>query len=180
MLTTLQIAKRIDAGFLKTLAQIEGEDAWGTGPGDHTGTQTILFDPTHTDAVVDAVNRYDAAWLERIKVGRIEAVAALRRAAVTDTFSFNGMAMRLDADAENALSKAYSALKRQPDGTSIDWEVSRGVFMSFDLAMVEAISDAAFEHVQRCFTNARRLTALINAADNLAILDAIDLDNGWS
>ena len=180
MLTSLQIAKRFDAAFLKTLTPIAGEDAWGTGPGDHTGTQTIIFDAGHTDAVMAAVDGYDAAWLERIKVGRIEAVAMLRRGAVEGGFAYNGMAMRLDESVENALSKAFAALQRQPAGTEIDFEVSRGIFMSFDLALIGAISDAAFLHVQRCFTNARRLTALINAAEDLASLDAIDLDDGWA
>jgi len=179
MLTTLQIAARYDAAFLKSLTPIAGSDAWGVGQGDRTGTQTIMFDDQFTDAVVAAVNGYDAAHLARLKAARIEAVADLRRAAVIDTFAFNGMALRLDADAENALSKAYSALGRQPAGTTVDWEVTRGVFVEFDLAMVEAISDAAFVHVQACFSNARRLTALINDADDVAALDAVDVSVGW-
>lgn len=179
MLSTLQIAKRYDAAFLKSLTPIEGEDAWGSGPGDHTGTQTIMFDDAFTDAVVAAVNGYDAAWLSRVKSERIEAVAALRRAAVIDTFTFNDMPIRLDESVENALSKAYAALQRQPEGTTVDFEISRGVFLELDLALVGAISDAAFIHVQTCFTNARRLTAVINAAEDLTALDAIDLGQGW-
>lgn len=179
MLTTLQIAARYDAAFLKTLTPIDGEDAWGAGPGDATGTQTIMFDDAYTDAVVAAVNGYDAAHLARAKAARIEAVADLRRAAIIETFAFNGVSMRLDESCENALSKAYSALQRQPEGTEVDFEVSRGVFMTFDLATVGAISDAAFVHVQACFSNARRLTALINDAGDLAALDAVDLSVGW-
>ncbi len=179
MLTTLQIAKRYDASFLKTLTPIGGEDAWGVGPGDTTGTQTIMFDDAFADAVVDAVNGYDAAWLARAKAERIEAVAGLRRAAVIETFDFDGMALRLDESCENALSKAYAALQRQPAGTEVDFEVSRGIFMTFDLATIGAISDAAFVHVQACFSNARRLTALINDAADLAALGAVDLSVGW-
>lgn len=179
MLTTLQIAKRYDAAFLKSLTPIEGEDAWGTGPGDHTGTQTIMFDDTFTDAVVAAVNGYDAARLARVKSERIEAVADLRRGAVVETFTYNEMAIRLDESCENALSKAYAALLRQPAGTQVDFEVSRGVFVEFDVSTVGAISDAAFVHVQACFSNARRLTVLINAADDLDALNSIDLNTGW-
>lgn len=180
MLTTLQISSRYDPAFLKSLTQIVGVSAWGSGPGDTPETQTILFDDAFTDDVVAAVNGYDAAWLARVKTGRIEAVAALRRGAVINDFSFNGVPMKLDESCENALSKAYAALSRQPVGTEIDFEVSRGNFMSFDLAAVGAISDAAFVHVQRCFTNARRLTDAIIAAEDLAALDAIDLETGWA
>lgn len=179
MLTTLQISSRYDPAFLKSLTAIVGDAAWGTGPGDTTDVQTVIFDDAFTDDVVAAVNAYDAAWLARVKTGRIEAVAMLRRGAVINDFSFNGVPMKLDESCENALSKAYAALSRQPAGTEIDFEVSRGNFMSFDLAAVGAISDAAFIHVQKCFTNARRLTTLINAAEDLAALDAIDLESGW-
>ena len=177
--TTLQVSNRFDAAFLKSLTPIQGSDAWGVGAGADAGTQTLIFDDVHTDAVVAALNTYDAAWLARVKPARIEAVAALRRGAVED-FSFNGVRMRLDESTENALSKACAALERQPAGTQIDFEVSRGVFMEFDLAAIGAISDAAFVHVQRCFSNARRLTALINAALDLETLDAVDLNEGWS
>lgn len=177
-LTSLQIDARFDPAFLKTLTPITGADAWGVGAGE-AGAQTILFDAAHTDAVVDAVNRYDEAHLARIKALRVEAIAARRRAAIIDGFSFNGMTMRLDESCENALSKAYAALQRQPDGTTIDFEVSRGVFMSFDLAMVGAISDAAFAHVQSAFTNAKRLTGLVQAAADMAALDAVAIDSGW-
>lgn len=178
-LTTLQIDARYDPAFVKQLAQIDGADAWGVGPGEAGGAQTIIFDDAHTDVVLNAVNNYDVAHLGRVKSARIEAVAMLRRAAVMDSFVFNGMAMRLDPETENALSKAFSALQRQPAGTVVDWEVSRGVFAEFDFDTVAAISDAAFLHVQACFSNAKRLTAAILEAEDLAAIDEIDLNAGW-
>lgn len=178
-LTTLQISVGYEPAFLKNLAGIDGSDAWGTSPSDVAGTQTIIFDDAFTEAVVAAVNGYDAAWLLHAKDRRIEQVAAMRRAVIADTFTFNGIPMRLDPDTENALSKGYSALQRQPVGTSIDWEISRGQFASFDLEALGAISDAAFLHVQAAFTNARSLTVAINSAVDLATLDAVDLSLGW-
>lgn len=178
MLTNLQIDARYDPAFLKSLTTINGIDAWGGGPGAEAGTQTILFDDAFTDEVTDAVNGYDAAWLARAKAERIEEVAGARKAAIIETFSFNGISLKLDPDTENALSKAYAALERQPAGTAIDWEVSRGNFVPFDLPTVAAISDAAFAHVQACFTNAKRLTVAVNAAADLEALEAVELD-GW-
>ncbi|WP_312084696.1 DUF4376 domain-containing protein [Brevundimonas sp.] len=179
MLTTLQISSRYDPAFLKSLTAIVGDAAWGTGPGDTPDVQTVIFDDAFTDDVVAAVNAYDAAWLARVKTGRIEAVAMLRKGAIIDGFSFNGLPIKLDPDTENALVKAHAALSRQPEGAAIDWEVTRGVFRTFDLATIGAISDAAFQHVQAAFTNARRLTDLIQAAQDLEALNAIALDDGW-
>lgn len=178
MLTNIQIPVRYDPAFLKELAGITGNRVWGVGIGQEEGTRTILFHSDDTDALTDAVNGYDAAWMARAKGERIEEVAEARKAAIIETFSFNGMSLKLDSDTENALSKAYAALERQPAGTAIDWEVSRGNFVPFDLPTVAAISDAAFAHVQACFTNAKRLTVAINAAADLEALEAIELD-GW-
>lgn len=119
-----------------------------------------------------------APSLDQAKAARVEAVAEARKAAVINGFSFNGLPLKLDESTENALGKAHTSLSRQPEGTAIDWEVMRGVFMPFDLPTVAAISDAAFAHVQACFTNAKRLTLLIHDAADLEALDAIELD-GW-
>lgn len=180
MLTTLQISDRYDAGLIKSLTPILGPDAWGVSPGEDVGAQTIIFDDARTAEVLAAIDGYDAHVLDRAKVARIDVVSALRKSAIMDGFSFDGMPLRLDVDTENALVKAHAALSRQPEGAAIDWEVSRGVFMTFDLATVGAISDAAFAHVQAAFTNARRLTTLINAAEDLDALADVDLESGWA
>lgn len=180
MLTSIQISERFDPAVIKATTPIIGPDAWGVGPGEDAGTMTIVFDEGRLAEVMAAIDGYDAHILARAKSDRIEAVATRRKGAVTNNFAFNGMAMKLDPETENALSKAYAALQRQPAGTAIDWEVSRGVFMSFDLPTVGAISDAAFGHVQACFTNAKSITAQIIAAEDLAALDALDLDAGWA
>lgn len=179
MLSTLQVPSRFEPAFLKTLAAIGPDEAWGSGSGDTSDTQTIFFDASRNDAIISAINGYDAAHLARLKEARIETAAALRRAAISDTFTFNGQPMKLDPETESAVSKAYSALSRQPAGTTIDWEVSRGVFVALDLDALGALGDAAFLHVQAAFSNAKRLVALIHAAEDLAALEAIDLATGW-
>lgn len=180
MLTSIQISNRYDPAVIKATTPIIGPDAWGVGPGDDAGTLMIVFDEGRLNEVMAAIDGYDDYILARAKSDRIEAVATRRKNAIIHGFSFNGMSMKLDPDTENALSKAYAALQRQPQGTAIDWEVSRGVFMSFDLSTVGAISDAAFGHVQACFTNSKAITAQIVAAEDMLALDALDLDSGWA
>lgn len=121
---------------------------------------------------------FDLTTIDVERGRRIEEVAANRKAA-SQRFVFNGLSMLLDPDTENALSKALQALQRAPAGSHVDWEVSRGIFMTFDLNTVAAIGDAAFMHIQSCFTNARALTLAVNAATSIEELYAIDLTTGW-
>lgn len=178
-LATLQIDARYDPAFLKALTPITGANSWGTGPGEDSDSQTIYFDAAFADDVLAAVQGYDAAWLDRMKGAYIDAVTMRRRSTIADSFTFNGQPMKLDPETESAVSKAYSALSRQPAGTTIDWEVSRGQFVALDLDALGALGDAAFVHVQAAFSNAKRLVELIHAADDLAALEAIDLATGW-
>ena len=116
--------------------------------------------------------------LDDLKALKLEALAARRKVA-SQNFTFAGMPLKLDPDTENAISKAIMSLARQPEGTVINWEVSRGVIVPFDLVTLEAIGDAAFVHVQACFTNVAAITALIVAAADAEALDAVNLDTGW-
>lgn len=116
--------------------------------------------------------------LDALKLERLEALASRRKAATQD-FSFNGITLRLDPDTENAISKAIQSLNRQPPGTAISWEVSRGVVVPFDLPTLEAIGDAAFLHVQACFTNVAAITSAINTAEDLDDLRTVNINTGW-
>ena len=118
------------------------------------------------------------ATLAEAKTARLEALAARRKIA-SQNFTFNGMALRLDPDTENAISKAIQSLARQPEGTVINWEVSRGIIVPFNLATLYAIGDAAFLHIQACFTNVAAKTTLINAAETIEAVNAVDLETGW-
>lgn len=133
-------------------------------------------------APVDSVQQWslepNGRTLAVLKSERLEALAARRKVA-SQNFAFAGMPLKLDPDTENAISKAIMSLARQPGGTVINWEVSRGVIVPFDLATLEAIGDAAFLHVQACFTNVAAITALILAASDAEALDAVDLNAGW-
>ena len=110
---------------------------------------------------------------------QLETMAEARGQATRDNFSFNGVKVTLTRETEDAISKAYSALGRKPPGSVINWEVERGLFMDFDLAAISALADAAFDHVQACFSHSKTLTQAIMGATTADELDAISVWEGW-
>lgn len=164
---------------------VDGADLtdWGYAPYAETARpapgwwQTVVeAAPVAGEQVWAVADRADDQ--EALKAERLEALAERRKFA-SQNFTFNGMAMKLDPDTENAISKAIMSLERQPEGIVINWEVTRGEIVPLDLATLHAIGDAAFVHVQACFTNVAAITALILAAPDGEALDAVDLDVGW-
>ena len=102
-----------------------------------------------------------------------------RRDQAENAFTYGGVPVKLDEGTTARLAAASAGLARKPSGETVDWQLARGVFQSLDLAALEAFGDAAFDHVQECFANARALVDAINAAADLDALRAIDLDAGW-
>lgn len=119
--------------------------------------------------------------LEQVKAARLEQLA-IRRKVATQTFSFNGMQMLLDKDTEDAIAKCKQGLEDLlsiQEAPSIDFEISRGVFITMDLPTITAIGRAAFLHVQACFSRVKALTADILAATDEGAVLALDIDAGW-
>lgn len=164
-----------NAGFLAELAGITNLP-WGYAP--HPEGQEFAFPTERYDETLAAIDAYPAAWLIAQKAKKIEQVAEVRKQR-SQNLVFNGIPFKFDKDTEDAVAKAVIALRRQPEGTTIDWEVTRGVFITFDLPTLEAIGDAGFLLVQGCFTHAKNLVAAINAAPDFATLEAIDVNSGW-
>lgn len=102
-----------------------------------------------------------------------------RREQAETAFSYGGVPVKLDEGTTARLAAASAGLARKPSGETVDWQLARDVFQALDLAALEAFGDAAFDHVQACFANARTLAEAINAAADLDALRVIDLDAGW-
>jgi hypothetical protein len=108
----------------------------------------------------------------------LTALSARRRTA-EENFTFNGTGIYLDEGTQARIDSAISGLERSPVGTTTPWQVSPGVFQDFDLATLEAMGLAAFNHVKACFENARTISGQITAATTIAEVDAVDTEVGW-
>lgn len=133
-------------------------------------SKTII---THPDGTVEIIA--DPRPIEVQRAERLEQLAA-RRALAEQAFTFKGVSMRLDDKTQARISSAVAGLALKPEGSMVRWEVSRGVFASFDLPTLQAIGEAVFDHVQACFANVETLTAVIMAADDPS---EVDLETGW-
>lgn len=117
--------------------------------------------------------------LEAARDHLLEHIAALRWDAIQNNFSFNGTSVKLDDRAQARMDSAVAGLSRQPEGSEIVWEVSRGVFVTMGMTALEAFGDAAFAHIQACFAYSKPMMEDVKQAADLEALRAIDLTAGW-
>ena len=119
-----------------------------------------------------------APSLADLKSARLEQLATRRRQA-TSVVTVGGMTIPWNDTTENRIANAVKALEMKPEGTTVSWEVTRGVFATLDLPTLTAIALAAFDVQQAAFDNVRALTDLILTAADETALNAIDIETGW-
>jgi len=138
----------------------------------------IVFALDKFDAIQEAVAAYPVAHLAVELPPLIELIADYRRAAI-EKFKLGDATIALDPETRSNLTGAALGLMRCPDILEIDWQVQPGVWTSLPREMVLGMADAAFRYVQACFTRARELTQLAQAAKDIYELRAIDPSEGW-
>ena len=143
-------------------------------PGKRQSDETLLLQ----DGVVVRQPIYEDIPLDQLKPGLYEAVASHRREALASVV-VGSLVIPWDDTTENKVSKAIQALERKPEGTTVSWEVTRGVFQAMSLSTLQAIGDAAFEKQQAAFANAEILCAQIRDAADAAEALSIDITTGW-
>lgn len=136
--------------------------------------QTTIFD---TEGNVLAVIP-DFRTIEEARQDLFLVIAERRRVA-SQNLTFAGMSIFLDAKTEDAIHKGIKGLERSEPGASLRFEVQPGYFTEMDLVWMQALGDAGFSLVQRCFQHSSNLCDLAWQAETLADLEAIDTDVGW-
>lgn len=112
---------------------------------------------------------------------RSRQLAALteRKTAALAAMSYQGYAITLTPQDQIDILGAVQQLTASAAGTTLQWEVVDGVFVTWALADVQALYAAGMAHVQACYANASALAAAINAAATAADVYAVDLTSGW-
>lgn len=81
-----------------------------------------------------------------------------------------GVPIATDDRTKTLLTGADRRARREP-GFTTEWKGANGVWVPIGAATIIALSDAVFDHVDRCFAEERRLHGLIDAAaDEAAVL----------
>ena len=88
-----------------------------------------------------------------------------------------GAKVKTDRESQASLTGAYTSLQAGLL-TGIDWKTEDG-WVTLNLASCEAIAQAVATHVQQSFSREKELSALIDAAETVVDLQAIDINSGW-
>lgn len=111
------------------------------------------------------------------RAAKIAALEARRWIVETSGIVVDGAEIRTDRESQSKISGALQLVERNPTAV-IDWKGANG-WVQIQKPEVEMIADLVAAHVQACFTRERQLHDLIMAAEDIAALDAIDIDAGW-
>ncbi|MDF3056813.1 MAG: hypothetical protein K0R17_1028 [Rariglobus sp.] len=104
---------------------------------------------------------------------RLKASATERRWQVeTAGISVGGVQVATDDRAKTLLTGADRKARRD-SGFSTRWKGEDGTWAEVNAATIIAIADAVFEHVNACFAREEELHAAIDAAADLAALNAL-------
>lgn len=170
-----------DSYDLKFLEQKSGIKILGVGNNDD-GTVVITYDnPTGSgrfEAMTETIADYEVDYLEVALPRRIEEVRLLRDNYISG-FTINGLHIELDLETKANIVGSVSGLDRNPQVAGIDWSLGGGQFVFLSRAMIYGIADAAFLHIQACFTQHKAKVTLLKAATNLSELAAVSITSGW-
>lgn len=120
----------------------------------------------------------DNRSLESAKAIKLQDLKEIRKSK-EKSFTWNEFFIYLDDKTQNRLDAALKGLELASQGTVVNWEVSTGIFVDFDLNTLRSFAFAAWDHIRLCFVTAKTITGDINNCTTIAEVDAIDITTGW-
>ena len=113
-----------------------------------------------------------AGMLEKAKSEKKQEIAAARYAAEIAGVTVGGVVVKTDRESQALITGA--ALKATQDGTySCTWKAESG-FVTLNAATVLAVADAVRTHVQTCFDAEAAKCAMIDAAQTVEDVEAVE------
>ena len=117
----------------------------------------------------------DGGWVADLagaKAAKKQEIAAARYAAEIAGVTVGGVVVRTDRESQALITGA--ALKATQDGTySCTWKAESG-FVTLDAGTIIAVADAVRTHVQTCFDAEAEKCALIDAAQTVEDVEAVE------
>ena len=162
------------------LAEIGVYPVVGNQPEHDPSTQrlvgpTLVLDGDHVTATwtVESLSAEEIAGkLAAAKSAKNSEIAAARYAAEIAGVAVGGVTIRTDRESQALITGA--ALKATQDGTySCTWKSESG-FVTLDASTIIAVADAVRTHVQTCFDAEAAKCALIDAAQTVEDVEAVE------
>lgn len=117
--------------------------------------------------------------LDEVRAGKLGALAAKRWDKETGGTTFNGMPVATDPVSQTKIIGAVVGAQIDPLAT-VNWKLPDGSFVTLDAAAINAMAMAVRAHVQACFDREAELKALIDGANTVEDIAAVDLNDGWT
>ena len=126
-----------------------------------------------SDAQIAAIAGYFAPMtLDEAKAAKMAEIAACRYAAEIAGVTVGGFTVRTDRESQALITGA--ALKAMQDATyTCRWKTESG-FVTLDAATIIAVADAVRSHVQGCFDAEYAKCVLIDAAQTVEDVEAVE------
>jgi len=151
---------------------------------DQPNGEILLVYPVDAfDAVQAVLTDYDGLFLrERLIPAALERAWQLRKDNMA-RMKIRDMVLILDDTTIDRLTQASSLIdKARERGVPlevIDWELTKGTFVSWPVDLVQEVAFEAGMHIQRTFSHQKALYVRIRACGSAGELAAIDLEDVW-
>ena len=155
--------------FLATVPGAEVGKGWVRDKG------AWFIEAPNATAVAAAALRFDVAGdrLRRAKTTKLVLLAERRwRAETAGTIALD---KRISTSRESQALVAGTMLAKK---RTLDFKTLDG-WIVINAAQLMILQDAVSDHVQKCFSRERELAVAVDAATDLAALDAVDIEVGW-
>ena len=116
--------------------------------------------------------------LDGMKAAKLAELKAYRRTKEEAGITLNGAAIATDRESQAMIGNAVAGLRLNPEGSTVNWKAENGTFV-LDLATLEAIAGAVFDHVQACFNAEIAHVEAINALTTAQAVYNFDYSSAW-
>jgi hypothetical protein len=115
---------------------------------------------------------------EARRVERKNELHSKRQQVVEQGTKFGNVTVLTDAKSRASLVESLSMEALEP-GQSFDWYAADGSWVTLNYGQLKQYQKSVNSHVQGSFTNHMSLDGELDAATDLAEIDAVDIDSGW-
>ena len=116
--------------------------------------------------------------LDEMKAAKLAELKAYRRTKEEAGINLNGVEIATDRESQAMIGNAVAGLRLKPEGSTVNWKAENGTFV-LDLATLEAIAGAVFDHVQACFNDEIAHVEAINALTTAQAVYNYDYSSAW-
>lgn len=122
---------------------------------------------------------YEELTLQERQTAMLAAIREQRWAHEQAGFIGPAGPVRTDDKTQSKLTGALVMFGRDTSLSTLDWELSPGVWATVTEADVAGMGVLVGQHAQACFTHSRGLSDAVMASETHADLNAIDITAGW-